>query len=280
VSTPILDPAAGLRGSPHEPVAPATAPERRVPFDRLFNVRDLGGYRGHGGATVRWRTLYRADALERAAMSSVADAERLGALGLRTVVDLRTDREVAARPPWPRPDDGIDRYHHPVLGATWDEQGRVPAGEGTDAAAAFLAERYCEMLDEGAGAIGSVLALLTDPDGLPLAFHCSVGKDRTGVVAAVVLSLLGVDDAVIAHDYGLSRFGMAELLAWLELELPDAHAALLAHPPAYLDAPPSAIRHLLGEIRRRWGTIEGFADSLYLDERAIARIRSNLLVEI
>ena len=100
------------------------------------------------------------------------------------------------------------------------------------------------------------------------------------VVAAVVLSLLGVDDAVIAHDYGLSRFGMAELLAWLELELPDAHAALLAHPPAYLDAPPSAIRHLLGEIRRRWGTIEGFADSLYLDERAIARIRSNLLVEI
>ena len=167
-----------------------------------------------------------------------------------------------------------------MLRATWDQQGRVPAGEGTDAAAAFLAERYCEMLDEGAGAIGSVLALLADTDGLPLAFHCSVGKDRTGVVAAVVLSLLGVDDAVIAHDYGLSRFGMAELAAWLEAELPAAHAALLAPPPAYLDAPPSAIRHLLAEIRRRWGTIEEFADSLYVDERAVAQIRSNLLAPI
>lgn len=255
---------------------PPGAPLRRLPFDQLCNVRDLGGYRASDGRTVRWGVVYRTDALGRAG-AWPGDVERLRRLGLRSVIDLRTEAELRALPPLDLATLEAEWHHHPVLSRTWGETGAVPLGESREAVSTFLAARYVEMLSEGAGAIGSTLALLSEPDALPLAFGCAVGKDRTGVVAAIVLALLGVDDATIAHDYGLSRLAMAELQRRLAATDPDAHRRLITQPAAYLDAPPSAIRQMLAVLRGHWGSVESYADSLFVDSVAVGRLRRALL---
>lgn len=188
---------------------PTSPPDRHVDHDRCFNLRDLGGYPAAGGRTTAWGRLFRGDGLHRL---DPADCE---ALGLTTVLDLRTHDEIARRGRLEA--DGVAWHHLPLIQAIWDP------GWLTEAMTPerFLADRYLAMLDEGADAIGSALRILAEADRLPAAFHCAAGKDRTGVLAALVLSLLGVDDDTIAADYGLSRHGVDRMLAWIRATNPD-----------------------------------------------------------
>lgn len=248
-------------------------PTRRIGLRTLFNVRDLGGYATADGRRVRWGRVFRADGLHRVA-AHPGDAARVTALGLRTVVDLRTIAEVERTGGYTSADLELDWWHHPVLSRTWDEDRLEPG----DDPVAFLAARSLEMIESGGGAIASVVALLSGDESLPLAFHCAVGKDRTGVVAAVVLALLGVPDEVIAHDYGLSRGAMTELGLWLEEVDPEAAAALASLPAAYRDAPPAAMRRFLAQWRRTYGSPDAWADRWCVDGAALARLRANLLV--
>src|SRR5262249_10500544 len=160
--------------------------ERVVAFTNIHNFRDLGGYTGLDGATVRWQRLYRSDDLSRV---SGADQDKFCALGVRTVVDLRRPAEI----------DNIGRipdvdgftYHHVHLACpSW------PAAQFADTPerAAYVTERYLEMAELATAGIGDALRLIADADRAPLVFHCIAGKDRTGVVAALTLSLLGVSD--------------------------------------------------------------------------------------
>ena len=112
-----------------------------------------------------------------------------------TVLDLRTEREIAERG---RLDvDGIDWHHLPVPQETWDPSWATPAV----AAERFLADRYLTMLAEGEEVLGRPCAC---SPRLPAVLHCAAGKDRTGALAALVLALVGVDDDTIAADYGLA----------------------------------------------------------------------------
>jgi Tyrosine phosphatase family len=115
-------------------------PTRLVRFDSLFNVRDLGGYRTADGGLTRWRTLFRADGLNRAEGDDLA---RLSAMGLRTVIDLRTPDEAVERGRFPVEHLPVTYHHFPVLQQTWES---VAIDPGTDGSA-FLASRYLEMLD-------------------------------------------------------------------------------------------------------------------------------------
>lgn len=157
--------------------------ERSITFDNVFNFRDLGGYRGADGRTVRWGRLYRADDLCRL---DDADLSRLGELGVRTVVDLRRPWEVERTGRIPEGSYTWVNAH--VVHPEWpvadfaDEQARVD----------YLLARYREMAEQGGEAIGAALRLVADPGAAPLVFHCISGKDRTGLVAAFTLHLLGV----------------------------------------------------------------------------------------
>jgi protein tyrosine/serine phosphatase len=216
------------------------------------NFRDVGGYASAFGTRVRPRQLYRSDALSAA---SPSDREILAGLRIATVVDLRVhaEIEIAGRYPDRRP-----AYFHlplgnPVNGAGigWSEPEQVAA-------------RYFELLLDGRDSIGETLAVLTDPAAYPAVIHCSVGKDRTGIVMALILSLLGVADHDIVADYALSGIGTARLVLRLRDELGDRFSELEPFLPVLLSAEPDSMRIFLARLRSEFGSVDGYVEHIGL----------------
>jgi protein-tyrosine phosphatase len=167
----------------------ALADGRHLRVDGTYNLRDVGGYPTHAGGSVAWRTLFRSDSLHRLDSHSVAG---LAALDLRTIVDLRADIEVEQRP---SALTGLPAriVHSPIVR---DPTGLPPM---TD-----LDAEYRYMIDECGNPIGAAVRALCAPGALPALVHCAAGQDRTGIVIALVLAVLGVPDELIGADYSLS----------------------------------------------------------------------------
>ncbi|HZN14665.1 MAG TPA: tyrosine-protein phosphatase [Acidimicrobiales bacterium] len=179
--------------------------DRLVPLEGALNFRDVGGYIGRGGQTVKWGHVFRSDALHEL---TPADLEIVRGLGVRAIYDLRNSAE-RARQPTVIPGDEVTEIVHLTVGDDPDGNQRetlelIMSGELTEADDQFMADLYAAMLLKGATTFGSLLTALSDAARLPALFHCAAGKDRTGVAAALLLSVLGVDEGVILDDYELS----------------------------------------------------------------------------
>lgn len=246
------------------------AVDRHISCDGVFNLRDLGGYTTADGRCVRWRTVFRADGLHRLPAGT---EPRVVELGWRTVLDLRTVTEVEAGR---FACDDLHAVHLPILRDTWDAERLT---EEIDDAAEFLADRYLEMADSGAAAIAAAFELLASPARLPAVFHCSAGKDRTGVLAALVLAALGVDDDQIAADYHLSALAMDRLVDWITTTRPEVAEHMARQPPVFLACPPDAIRRFLVGLRHRHGSTYGYLDAIGVSAVTVAALRAALLEE-
>lgn len=242
------------------------SPERHIACDGAFNIRDVGGYATTDGQTVRWQALYRADGLHRIPADAVTTLERLG---WRTVLDLRTTDEVDAGA---FRCNGVEVIHLPVLRSTWG----VPEVSDIEPVS-FLSTHYLRMLVEGANAIAAAFEILASPTHLPAVFHCSAGKDRTGVLAALVLSALGVPDDVVAADYHLSAIAVDQLVAWLKATRPDLNEEMARQPKAFLSSPPEAMLTFLDELRARFGSVEGYLACIGVGDDRVAALRQALL---
>jgi protein tyrosine/serine phosphatase len=232
--------------------------ERAVTFTDLFNFRDLGGYRTADARTVAWRRLFRADDLGRLAGD---DRDRFLALGIRTVVDLRRPEEVAELGRMPEL-IGVTYHHLYLVHPRWGQQEFVDLDDRTD----FLTARYSEMAAAGGEAIGDALRLIADAGSAPLVVHCIAGKDRTGMVSALTLSLLGVDDATIGADYALSEVSEA------------AFRTSRGEPSRpYMVAPARAMIDFLEGLRAGYGSIEAYAKSVGVTADHLAAMRAHLL---
>lgn len=246
------------------------ARSRSIPCEGVFNLRDLGGLLTRDGATVRHNRVFRADGLHRVPAEAVPNLTRLG---WRTVIDLRTRAEVelgcfsAA---------GVDVVHLPVLQSTWDSAALV--AEVGDAVT-FLTRRYLEMTSTGGRALAGAFSLLADDTRLPAVFHCSAGKDRTGVLAALLLAALGVPDDDIAADYADSAAAMEGLVAWLLATRPDAAEEMARQPAAFLACPPAAMTAFLAEVRNRFGSIESYLCGVGAGPSVLRALRENLLID-
>jgi protein-tyrosine phosphatase len=242
-------------------------PSRHVELPNVFNLRDLGGYPAADGRTVAWRRLFRADGLQRLA---VAEAKEFHALGLRTVIDLRRADEVARGR---LQAEGLTYYNHSLQPAEWV----VEQFDASMDPARYLAERYLEMTSQRGAEVASVLRLIADPTSAPLVFHCAAGKDRTGVVAALTLSLLGVNDDIIAEDYALSTESSRRWDRWAQENLPEVAAEVSRLPTPWTTAPPEAILHFLTGIRAEHGSVREYATSVGIDDDTLASLRLHLL---
>ncbi len=259
---------AGMPPGPETFTPDPTALDRSLVFECVFNVRDLGGLPTEEGRRIRSGCLFRADGVHRLADD---DLERARALGLRTVVDLRTSGEIERSSRFP-----IDRYpvawHHlPILERMWSEDELV----ATTGAADFLRDRYLDMLRSGAPSIATIVELVAE--GTPLLFHCAAGKDRTGVVAAVLLSLAGVPHEEIAVDYHATAGAMAAFVDWLTVAHPEAMDSMTSQPPEYLEAPREAMVGFLERVEQRFGSIEGYVRGLGVDPSTIDRLRATVV---
>jgi len=139
-----------------------------------------------------------------------------------------------------------------------------------------IAERYLELLLTGADSVAEILAVLTDPASYPVAVHCSGGKDRTGIIAALVLALLGVSDDDIMADYALSGFGAARLVIALQQRCRDRPDVVRRYEPALLSTHPDNMGVFLDRLREKFGSVEGYVVELGM-ETAIGYLRTALL---
>lgn len=157
------------------------------------NVRDLGGYARRIGGMTQWRRILRGDSLH---YLSQAGRDALAKAGLSLVIDLRNNREIATEPNPFSGDTGVVCANVSLF----DALAPITLGE----APFDMAQRYRQALDTSGERMVRVLDLIADaPPGMVL-FHCTAGKDRTGLVAAMLLALAGAEPADIVADYALT----------------------------------------------------------------------------
>jgi protein-tyrosine phosphatase len=262
---------------------------RHVALDGAVNVRDIGGYRSVHGPEVMCGRLFRGDTLSQL---TSADVERLDLLGLRTVIDLRTPGEVLLggddRLPY-----GTGIAHLPVSGgdlgtiyeliASGDhERQRRELGAGR--AAAFMAEMNRGFVSDARqrDAFGAALRLLCSSGRLPLLYHCTSGKDRSGWMTAIVLTALGVPRELVLRDYLLSNDFHRTGYQKLRFDLvrtgivadPELLRPVLEQSATYLGA-------AFEEADRRYGSFGRFLTrGLEVSEAMLSELRRALLGDL
>jgi protein-tyrosine phosphatase len=181
-----------------------TEMQRIVPLDGASNVRDLGGYRSQDGRAVRWGVLYRSANLAGLTEAGVA---AFGALGLGTICDLRHDAERAVHPTPAACTTGLRVDLLNLLTRQEPEVTRMALGGDAEPAAAraLLQSIYRAFPIEHAPVYAALLKRVSDGAQLPLLFHCTAGKDRTGFGAALILRALGVPMETVMADYVLTN---------------------------------------------------------------------------
>jgi protein-tyrosine phosphatase len=177
--------------------------ERKLPLEGPRNFRDLGGYPTVDGRRVRWGQVFRADSL---AELTDADIVYLDRIGLARVIDLRGEGEISERP---NRLAGLAAFAYAQLPigdsdlapAEWAR--KFESGEFGEIDASWLVRGYLRTLDERGHRVGAVLRELAAAP-TPAVFHCTAGKDRTGMISALLLLLLGVPREVVIGDYSLT----------------------------------------------------------------------------
>lgn len=235
---------------------------RVIPLFAVHNFRDLGGYPTNDGRHTRWRTLFRADGLYRLTPD---DANIVMNLGVRTVVDLRTNNEVRERGTFPVNVHDVAYHHLPIIDATWGETQTPEFDDAVD----FLVYAYRAMLAEAAPRFADAINLLSQQTVLPAVFHCAAGKDRTGILAALVLGVLGVDESIIAADYGLTRSATTRLRAWARQHQPELADLYDRMPPRFTAADPRAMAIILNDITDRYGSVRNYVREIGVSDDAV-----------
>ncbi|MDO8364623.1 MAG: tyrosine-protein phosphatase [Actinomycetota bacterium] len=244
-------------------------PRRVIALDAVHNFRDMGGYPTADGRTTRWRRLFRADALYRLRGDDV-DAVR--PLGLRTVVDLRTDEELELRGRFPVDDHPIDFHHVDVMDTTWER-----SEEEIDDVAAYLAGQYRKMLHAFPDRFARAIERLGAPEAMPAVFHCAAGKDRTGVTAMLILGALGVPNEYIAADYGLTAEATARTRVWAQREAPELWMRMADTPSAWMAAEPEAMLRVIEGIEAAHRSIRDYVLHIGVQPATLARLEAELL---
>lgn len=261
----------------------ATDPPQRFDLVGGCNFRDLGGHATADGRKVRRGLMYRSGVLT---YLTHDDHAAIAPLGIRTIVDLRRDNEIAAEPThWAGPVQNLswqldESIASSQRGAAWEKAATGPELR------AWLIGSYPTMQDWLVRPLRVLFDALLD-DQAPVVFHCAAGKDRTGFCAAIVLGLAGVDEDTILADYALTdtavdlyaftrthraaRMGLTDGDHPFEKMAPDVRDALMRADPAYLKA-------ALDSVAERHGSIADYAQAvLGLDEAQIAAIRERLV---
>jgi protein-tyrosine phosphatase len=240
--------------------------QRQVELEGCHNFRDLGGYPTRAGGRLRWRLLFRSDGLH---LLTPKDVARLrGELGIGHVVDLRSSGEIAIDGRGRLAAEDLRIHHLPLF----DGAGTASADLG---ARISLSDRYFLMVEHAKGPIARVLETLAGAEE-PAVYHCAAGKDRTGVVSAVLLGLLGVADEVIVADYAATQQNLDAIIA--RLMASEGYQGMLENlPPDTLHAEPETMLSLLARVRAKYGSMRGYVREIGVSDADVVRLERRLV---
>ena len=235
-----------------------------LPARGYANFRDLGGHSTPSGP-VKHREVYRSDTL-----SHVDDAEvehLVERLGIRTIIDLRHENEILAMPLSSLEAAGVSVHHVPLVDPA------QPSWQPLEASAT-LGERYEFILGTAGSQFVVALRLIAEAGHRPLVFQCMAGKDRTGLLAALLLGILGASEETIVADYARSSDAIPAMLARLDAG-GSVYDPEVVRP--YLTADAATMEYALAKIGERYGSIEQYVTGNGLELHEIASLRAALV---
>lgn len=270
------------------PVLPnEQAYERVIHLDGTTNTRDIGGYQTSDLRTLRWGQIIRSENLSRLTAS---DFQKLEEIGVKTVIDLRTDREHEQSPTVWLGEHPPRFFHFPIGDAQNDwfkaqrslmQRNRFTAEQSLE----HMKEGYRMIAEEGPSSYAKLMSLVLDQSNWPILIHCNAGKDRSGVAVALILEALGVDRETIMEEYLLTN----------EIGRTDAKAALLANeskkfrrkgrsPSASAWLPIVGVQREMLEafyasVDEQHGSMDDFLTELGVDQDARNALRDSLTTE-
>ena len=248
---------------------------RHINFEAVRNFRDLGGYRARDGRAVAWRRLFRSAALHSMSRPDIARFKE--DIRPRVVIDLRTPREPIKQREISLLGEVGARYHNvPFSPASPDyvKHETELFRDATDLGELYL---YRIRRPEFGKRLMDSLELIADRNHHPLVFHCSVGKDRTGVLAAMLLSAAGVIDEDIVHDYALSAPFMPQLRDRWRND-PTVPPAVKEVPDSHWEASAESMVRFLALLRREYGSAAGYLKAHGADHSLPQRLEEAVLV--
>lgn len=252
---------------------------RFLPFESSLNFRDLGGYRTYTGRTVRPGQVFRAGLLSEL---SAIDQQGLLDLGIRQVIDLRTPKEIERKPDrlpaaladgWVHIPAYVESNSSEFLKRLVRYRGRLDRA---------LAAGYLELIDRRAAQFGVMIRRIAADEGTPALIHCTAGKDRTGLLSALILSVLGVPDETVVADYSLTNHHADQIRVVSEPDMRRIRRLGLsaAATQPLLIADPDNMRAVMTHLKQRYGSTERYLlTEAGLTPAELARLRANLLVE-
>jgi protein-tyrosine phosphatase len=240
-------------------------PDRVLSISGIGNLRDLGGYPAMGGKTTRWKVILRSAGTERLMPEG---QRKLIEYGLRTNIDLRTHYQRETDPDVFKGSSEVDYRTHPIFD-TQEFDDRLEALKSAP-------EAYWLMLTERAASFRGILETVASAREGATLIHCAAGKDRTGLVCALLLGAAGVPEEVIVEDYALSQRILTDpadeyrQIALARGWLPEEYDRLMSSDPA-------TMYDILGRLRQHYGGLTGYISSIGISDDTLARLRTRLI---
>ncbi len=252
-----------------QPPSPAPeAPDRTLRWDGCVNVRDVGGLPTRRGSVTQWRALVRADSVR-----TLTDPGwgSLLAYGVRTIIDLRTPEECERDPARHVP---LEVVRVPIVGRTPDEI--RAAREAGKLASSFEAATavYLDLLERERQSFADATTAFANAEEGTVVVHCAAGKDRTGLLVAMLLAVAGVPAASIVEDYRVSAPNIAAAYqGWIAAGETDTERELRR---ALIASPPEAMAGVLEHLDVAHGGAAGYLRAAGVSDDALARVRTRL----
>ncbi|UCD82262.1 MAG: tyrosine-protein phosphatase [Desulfobacterales bacterium] len=263
-------------------VAPDHAPkiiigERRVSLEGSVNFRDLGGYETVDGRRIKWGQVFRSDNLGRLTDRDVAYVQRMG---IRLVCDFRTPAEAQKLPDRFPPGGDSRHLSMPIQHGAFDPADtfeRIKKGDIEWMTEDFMIKGYIKNIDNFNTVWLEFFNRLADGAKRPLIFHCTGGKDRAGVCAALILLTLGVPEKTVVEDHGLSNIYIAAVLEKIYDQI-RSHGVNPQQVAPYFTAPRKAILGVIQHIRQNYGSAAQYlVNKAGVDEIIIEQLKKDLL---
>ena len=234
--------------------------QRHIALEGCLNLRDLGGYTTTEGKQTKWRTMLRSDSLHRLPESS---QQQLVTYGIKTIVDLRSPFEIATET-YPLSQKLPLRYVNlPLI-----EENHKNIIESIKHQT--LLKLNCFFLEERALALKKILETIATQQ-TPIIIHCAVGKDRTGIIAALLLAIAGVSIKTIAEDYHLSDRYLEPFYTNIRSQAAEEGFAHL------LESAPQTIIDTFANLDRRYGGVNNYLTNIGLELSVRDRLKTMLV---